>query len=153
MMKKILLPVALISVLILIMACSLFSPANRELDRNRTRWQEKNIQDYRFALDIGCMCPWYEQMPLTIEVRNGEVASITAANGEDISSYLETYNKHDTIDELFDTIKFAIQNGADEIKVYYDPDYGFPTSILINPMKNAFDDETGYTISDFEVLK
>jgi hypothetical protein len=152
-MKRILLSAGLIFVLILMMACSLFSPASRELDRNRSRWQEKNIQDYRFALEIGCMCPWRDQMPLAIEVRNGEVASITAANGEDISPYLDTFSKHDTFNELFDTVQFAIQNGADELKVEYDPDYGFPTSILINPMKNAYDDETGYTISNFEVLK
>ena len=39
------------------------------------------------------MCPWYDQMPLTIEVKNGEVVSIAASNGEDVTPYLETYNR------------------------------------------------------------
>jgi hypothetical protein len=45
------------------------------------------------------------------------------------------------------------QNGdADEVLVTYDATYGFPTSISIDQIKEAVDDEISYQVENFEVL-
>jgi hypothetical protein len=147
-MRKILLAV----MVLLLASCSHFSPAFREFEQNRERWEAQGIQHYRFNLRIGCMCPWYGQMPLAIEVKDGEAVSIVASNGQNGAPYLETYKKSSTVEALFDVIQSAQKSGADEIKVTYDPTYGFPTSIRIDNIKMAVDDEIGYYIENFEVL-
>ena len=57
----------------------------------------------------------------------------------------------DTIDRLFATLAKA-QADADEVKVTYDPTYGFPQSIAIDNVKDATDDEISYEVTNFEVL-
>jgi hypothetical protein len=147
-MKKFL----LIPAVLLLFACSLFFPASRELNQNREKWEAMDIHHYRFNLRIGCFCPFNEQMPLTIEVKDGEAISITASNGQDIAPNLETYMKSASVEALFDIIQSAMKSGADDIKVTYDDHYGFPTSINIDNIKMAVDDEIGYYVENFEVL-
>lgn len=140
--------------LILVVALEACSPSKPRslLADNREKWQAKNVRHYRFDLSIGCFCPFHEQMPLSIEVLNGEVISLTAKNGEDVTPFLESYRRSDTIDKLFAIIASA-EDRADEIKIEYDPSYGFPTSAWIYYMKNAADDEMGYVVTNFEVLE
>jgi len=52
---------------------------------NYTRWKNANIQHYRFQLMVGCFCPMSSIMPITVEVRNGQVTSMTDVNGTLIS--------------------------------------------------------------------
>lgn len=122
------------------------------LEQNRSLWESKAIQHYRFDLKVGCFCPWGGLMPLTVEVQNGRMVSMVAHNGGDISSYQDTFRKYATIDDLFDTINLAISKRVDKLKVEYDATYGFPTTISIDPSKRIMDDETGYYITRFEVL-
>ena len=68
-MKKILLLV----LSLLLVACSTAS----EYDQNLNKWQDADVAHYQFDLFIGCFCPFRDMMPLTIEVQNGEVVSIT----------------------------------------------------------------------------
>jgi hypothetical protein len=147
-MKNILLAV----IALLLIACSIFFPTTRELERNRERWQAQGVSHYRFNLSIGCMCPWYDQMPLTIEVQDGKAVSISASNGQDVTPFIETFNRSATVEALFDIIQSAQAAGADEIRVTYDTEYGFPTSISIDYIRMAVDDEIGYYIDNFEVL-
>jgi hypothetical protein len=122
------------------------------LERNRSLWESQAIQHYRFHLKIGCMCPWYSMMPLTVEVKNGEILAMAASNGGNISPYLDTFRPHGTIESLFDTVDSAISRGVYRLEVQYDATYGFPSSIVINPSRMVYDDETGYYVTDLVVL-
>jgi hypothetical protein len=122
------------------------------LEQNRSLWESQAILHYRFNLKIGCNCPWYDLMPLTVEVKNGEIISMVASNGGNITPYLDTFRQHSTIESLFDTVDSAISRGVYELEVQYDVTYGFPTSIVINPSRMITDDETGYYVTDLEVL-
>jgi hypothetical protein len=42
---------------------------------------------------------------------------------------------------------------ADEVVVVYDTTYGFPTSITIDQIKEATDDELYVTVENFEILQ
>ena len=91
-------------------------------------------------------------MPLTIEVQNGKMISMVASNGADISPYLDTFRQHTTIESLFDLVDSAIARGVYKLVVQYDPTYGFPASIVIDPSHMIMDDETGYYVTNLEVL-
>lgn len=104
-----------------------------ELKNNHGTWKNQSIENYRYNLDVSYF--WEGEllpMPITIEVRNGEVYSVTDVNGV----------SHDTIDDGPDTIVYtAPLTTVDNIFVYaqsvaldgseingtYDVSFGFPT--------------------------
>jgi len=149
-MKKII----LLLLAFILTACSFGSRS--ELDKNRQTWQDSGIAHYRFALFIGCFCPFRDQMPITVEVQNGEIVSMTYPDGTLIAktdpSY-ETFSKHATIDRLFSELEAGLAGDADEVTVKYDPTHGFPSEIYFDYIKAAADDELSLSISAFEVLK
>jgi hypothetical protein len=122
------------------------------LRHNRSLWESQAIQHYRFNLSIGCLCPWNALMPLTVEVRNRTVVSMTASNNGDITPYLDTFRPYATIESLFNLVDSAISRGVYKLVVQYDPTYGFPASIVIDPSRMIMDDETGHYVTNFEVL-
>jgi len=148
-MKKFL----LIALAVILAACS---PTGSEFSQNQQKWQDANLSHYRFNLDMLCFCAFRDQMPLTIEVSNGEVVSITRADGtvvpETDPSY-EYFAKYATIDRVFSELNAAANGGADEVKVTYDSTYGFPEQIEIDFVKDAIDDELTLTLSGLEQLQ
>jgi hypothetical protein len=144
----------LLSLTLMLMACS--AGGASEFDKNKATWDNANISNYRYTLGVSCFCPFMEDMPVTVEVQNDQVVSITSVKGTTIDStneqiypFVESYT---TIDKLFEQLKSA-QADADEVTVAYDPTYGFPTSIAIDHIKEAIDDEMYLTVENFEVLK
>ena len=122
------------------------------LEQNRSLWESQEIHHYRFNLRIGCNCPWYGLMPLTVEVQDGEIVSMVAINAGDITPYQDFFRQHATIESLFDTVDSAILRGVYRLEVQYNATYGFPASIVIDPSRMIMDDETGYYVTNVEVL-
>ena len=121
------------------------------LHHTRALWESQAIRHYRFNFRIGCMCPWAAMMPLTVEVQDGAIVSMVGRNGADITPYLDTFRPHATIESLFDLVDSAISRRVYSLEVQYDPTYGFPASIIINPSRLVMDDETGYYVTNLEV--
>ena len=149
-MKKI----TLLLLVFILTACSFGTRS--ELDNNRQTWQDSGITHYRFALNIGCFCAFRDQMPITVEVQNGEVVSMTYPDGTLIPKTdpnYETFSKHATIDRIFSELEAGLAGDADEVTVKYDSAHGFPSDIYFDYIKAAADDELSLTVSEFEVLK
>jgi len=94
-------------------------------------------------------------MPLTIEVTDGKVVSMISADGKTLdladSSYGE-FISYATIDKVFTETQSALDK-ADEVKITYDPKYGFPSTVMIDFIKNALDDELSIYVENFKVLE
>jgi hypothetical protein len=122
----------------------------------RDAWENANVSHYRFVLDLSCFCAFRDQMPLTIEVKDGEVVSITRADGQVVQSddpSYETFVRYATIDKILTEIESAQADPeAGEILVTYDPTHGYPVTATIDYIELATDDEMYITISSFEVL-
>ena len=147
-MKKIL----LITLVFMLAACSFGSS---ELSRNQQKWQNANIQHYRFSLNVGCFCAFRNQMPLTVEVLNNKVVSITGADGNVIdakNANYAYYSTYATIDRLFTELNSDSVRKADEVTVKYDATYGFPSEVNIDFIKAAMDDELNLSVPAFEKL-
>jgi hypothetical protein len=148
-MKKLLLTF----LVIVLTACA--GLGQSDFDRNQKKWQDANVRHYRFSLSIGCFCAFRDQMPLTIEVLDGEFVSITGADGDPIDSTdsnYEYYSRYVTIERLFSELESDSMKEADEVTVTYDSTHGFPAQISIDYIKEAVDDELWLTVSDFEKL-
>ncbi|HSL43072.1 MAG TPA: DUF6174 domain-containing protein [Anaerolineales bacterium] len=124
-----------------------------EVEQNKEKWQDAGISHYRYNLFISCFCVFVENMPLVIEVQDGEVVSMEYQNGNEIDpSLLELFEKYATIDRIFAEVEAGLNGAADNVVVTYDPTYGFPTEVTIDVEEQAADDELYLTISDFEEL-
>jgi hypothetical protein len=95
-------------------------------------------------------------MPITIEVQNGEVISMTASNGTLIPKTdpgYENFTRYATMDRIFTTLEAGLSGDADEVTVTYDSAHGFPSEIYFDYIKDAVDDELSLTVTEFEALK
>ena len=149
-MKKII----LLLLALVLAACS--AGTKSEYDTNLEKWQNANIDHYRFSLSVICFCPFTDKMPLNIEVQNGEIVSMTYADGTPVPAddvQLEFFSRYATIDRLFSELKTDLDGAADEVTVTYDPTYGFPTQVNLDRIKAAIDDELAVIVSDFEALQ
>ncbi|MBI5965548.1 MAG: hypothetical protein HY863_18885 [Chloroflexi bacterium] len=144
----------LLTLIVILTACSVGTPS--ELDRNRQTWQDSGITHYRFSLHIGCFCAFRDKMPITVEVQNDEIVSMTYSDGtviaQDDPNY-EIFSQHATIERLFTELEAGLGGDADEVTVTYDSTYGFPSEIYFDYIKAAVDDELSLSVSNFEVLK
>ena len=123
------------------------------LESARRQWQEAGISHYRFNLNMVCFCAFAENMPLVVEVQDGNVVSMEYQNGNEIDpASLEFFQRYETIDRIFAELEKAMDGEADEVTVSYDDTYGFPEQVDIDFIKEAIDDELVLTVSGFEVL-
>lgn len=149
-MKKII----LLTLIVILTACSAGTPT--EFEKNRQIWRDSGITHYRFSLVIGCFCPFRNQMPLTIEIQNDEIISMTASDGTLIAASdlnYEFFSRYATIERIFSELEAAQAGDAEEVTVAYDSARGFPSEIYIDFIKTAMDDEISLTVSNVEVLK
>jgi hypothetical protein len=143
-----------------LVACSMGSQS--EIEQNKEKWQDANISHYRFHLTVGCFCVFSQDMPLIIEVQDGDVLSMEYQSGNEIDeSTREYFQRFATIEKIFAEIEKdfqtvdsgdASQDKADEVIVEYDETYGFPTLVNVDFVKEAIDDELYLTISNIERL-
>lgn len=148
-MKKII----LVLLALILAACS---AGGSELSRNQSKWQDADINHYRFQLHVSCFCLFRSEMPVTVEVQDGEVVSIVDANGEELSMddpMSDLVTKHATIDRIFSELGSEPAQEADSLTVSYDPTYGFPTEVAIDYIELAADDELYLSVSGFEPLQ
>jgi hypothetical protein len=127
----------------------------RTLDSQEARWHATGLTSYEMKVHIGCFCPFFDRMPLTVQVRNGQVVSVLDSQGQPVAPD-DPIRAHDnerlmTIDGVFGFARDAIRN-ADETKVAYDAARGHPTSLSIDYIKLAMDDELGVNIADVRPL-
>jgi hypothetical protein len=144
-----------ITLVILAMILAACSFGGSELSRNQVKWQEAGITHYRFQLNVSCFCLFRSQMPLTIEVKDGEIVSMTDVNGEAFpmdDPMSDLVMKHATISRIFSELDSDSVREADSLTVTYDSAYGFPAEVAIDFVELAADDELYLSVSGFEPL-
>jgi len=156
-MKKLLLLV--LAVVLTACATAQAAQPKSDLEIAQDKWQNADISHYRFNLFISCFCVFTEDMPLIIEVKDGQVVSMEFQSGKEIdSSLLELFQRYNTLEKLFSGLENSFlvegtdQGPADKVTVIYDETYGFPKEITIDFIEKAIDDELYLTVSEFEVL-
>ncbi len=126
---------------------------NNKFSNAHGRWQSASVTHYRFNLRVACFCAFTDKMPMTIEVKDGQIVSIHYSDGTPVSAQDQLmFERYITIDKLFDFTAQSLKD-ADQIEVVYDPTYGFPTTVQIDFIKQAADDELGLFVTDFQALQ
>jgi hypothetical protein len=145
-----------IVMVLVLTACSAVAGAagnQSEIEQNKEKWQDANISHYRFHVFLSCFCAFNEDMPLIIEVQDGDIVSMEYQSGKEIDPSLhELFDKYATINRIFAELEADLNGAADKVVVEYDPTYGFPTKADIDFIEEAIDDELYLTVSNFEPL-
>lgn len=115
-------------------------------------WESQDVNSYRYTLQVGCFCIVDMTRPVTIEVIDGEVASITYAD-DGSTADPALFERYDSIDKLFAVINDAQSQDPAQLDVTYDETYGVPLSVNIDISQMIADEELYLTISNFESLK
>lgn len=137
---------------VVLTACASVGAASSDFDISRDKWQDVGISHYRFNLNISCFCIFTQDMPLIVEVQDGEVVSMEYQSGNEIDpGNLELFERYATIDRIFSELEKAIVE-ADSVTVEYDETFGFPTQVSIDFDQQMADEEIYLTISDFEAM-
>lgn len=123
------------------------------LAKNRDKWNSQGVGHYRFELTISCFCPFFEVNPVTVEVLDGKIVLMTGADGQPLpEQFRSEFDQAGTVERLFAIAEENIAN-ADQVDVTYDAVYGFPSSIIVDRIELAMDDEISYYVENFEVLE
>jgi len=117
------------------------------LEQARSVWKAQRLTDYGYTLNVHCNCPQEYVGPFAVTVRNTWNVSATW-NGEPLEPGRAAV---DTIDGVFVMIERAIQDGID-VDVNYDPHFGHPHLVIINPEAVAADGGLAFTIEKLAPL-
>ena len=126
-------------------ACSISNVQN-ELDDGRELWNENAPTHYRYVQDEWAFAD--SVGPVRIEVQDGEIVSALIVETDQPAPESRAL----TIEDLFDMVQDEIDQEPDDITVEYDAELGFPSSVDVDPIENAMDDEHGFSAEQFEDL-
>lgn len=117
----------------------------REIDRNRDRWEAQGVDSYRYAVERICFCGL--DGPVRVTVVDGEATERRyVTSGDPVPE--PQGELYPTVDGLFAILFEAVQRGAFEIDVTYDPDTGIPLDIFIDYEQNTADEELGFCVTE-----
>jgi len=128
------------------------APANNESAQSPAAlWESQAIDDYRYTLQVGCFCLVDVTRPVIVEVKDGQVASITYAE-DGTAADPALFERYDSIDKLFAIINEAEAQEPARLDVTYDEATGVPQSVVIDISEQMADEELYLEVSDFEAL-
>lgn len=119
------------------------------LEVHRQRWMASGVKSYRMTVKVHGA--WFGGVA-EVEVRNGVPVSVTARRGN-VETSATGFQGHDTVEELFAIIQRAQDREAERLETRYDRELGFPIHADVDPRFGTADDEHGFTVEAFRVLR
>lgn len=118
------------------------------LDAARARWDELGIADYTWSYRRSCFCPPFA---VTVVVKGGEAVSHEIEADPAVDPVVVEEVEIFTVEDLFDEVQRAIDT-ADEVTVEYEDETGRVTTLDVDQITNAVDDEFGYAVTSFALV-
>lgn len=111
----------------------------------KARWQGTGINSYSMTVQRSSfhqLAAWPNSTPLKLKVLSGQ----PSGNLKRVdANWLQSV----TVDGLFLYIEIEAAKKPDCLKVEFDPMFGFPTTIRIDPVLGGTDDEVEFSVTDF----
>ena len=123
-----------------------------ELHENRELWESRRVLDYAYTIQRSCRCEPEVTNPAVVEVRDGETVSVTALDPER-PIRTEAVDSLDNFRKLFDVVQAAMEEKPDELTARYDPEWGYPVYLYVDPRHDSKGDERGFTVERFEPIR
>ncbi|MDQ3523228.1 MAG: DUF6174 domain-containing protein [Gemmatimonadota bacterium] len=132
----------------------IWGPADEgtRLERNRRLWSAAKVDDYRMTVKVqGAM--FYAAA--VVEVRDGVPVSVTpsAPTSLPATHSATAFQALDTVEELFEAVQRAIKQKPARLEVKYDPELGVPVSLYVDVSTTIADEEHGFAVENFQVVR
>jgi len=118
------------------------------LTANKALFASHNISEYHFGLRKDCFCVFRDA--ITVQVKDGMVTKMQSRYGEELTEN-DTYYSF-SIEDIFDLIQQGIDQQFESLSAEYDPVYGYPTKVNLDPEFMVADDEFDLIIDYFAPL-
>lgn len=117
------------------------NPAVDALERHQAQWDAHRPASYRFTFaESGTVLG----VAHVVTVHPGHRVTVSPP-------YRDGELGPTSIDEVFDLAESGAR-GADQASASFDPHYGYPTGVNVDPSRGTIDDEYGLGVSNFVVL-
>ena len=156
MRNKFLIGIIVFAVLAAQISCSQIRQA--ELERSRSLWLEKRIENYKMKIKIQKTGHATPNGTFIITVRDNAAESIKPSDKPDLEM-LDTqirFERYSTIDAIFNFIESAEKdrqknnNSWDRRVIEYDAKYGYPKKVDLD-QSDVMDDELYFEVLEFEI--
>lgn len=129
----------------------------KRLSDAKRKWYSHEFLDYQFNMS-GPMAMGLPPHSLDVIVKNGQVDSV--AWQQETYGYLDQELLRDwafkhamTIPEAFAIVGKHILTADRIITIEYNPLYGFPTQVQLDPVKSYYDEEIHLKIIDLQLIR
>ena len=115
------------------------------LAKARERWQGMGINSYSMTIQRSSfhqLAAWPNSRPLRLTVRDGQATG-------NLPRVDSTWLQSLTVDGFFDYVASQAAQHPDCLVVSFDPMFGFPASIRIDPEISGTDDELEFSVTEF----
>lgn len=124
------------------------NPDLQALNENRQKFNDTGFVLYDFQLERSAFTlPEFLRPIVTTVTGDGTTSSRFADDGQAVPDGYPFANQ--SINDVFNIIEEAINNGAHEVNVTYDEQFGYPTSVSIDYNELIADEELFLNISQF----
>jgi hypothetical protein len=124
-----------------------------DLFANRRQWQSQRISDYEVQFRTSCFCVPDVTAPVVLQVRGGAIVSVTRVSDGAAVPSSKWEGIYYTVDQMFALIADAKARGADEVRVSFDPQLRYPTSVAIDQSVRIADEERYFEMSGLTPLR
>jgi hypothetical protein len=116
-----------------------------ELALNERLWKSSGIYSYSYRFRWECFCEISYVSTVDVTVRRGVIVSVIDV---DTGRLLDpgSFARYRTIDELFDLVRKARDEGAATINVTYDRNLGYPYQVFVDYLPMVIDEELGFRV-------
>ncbi|MBC7977184.1 MAG: hypothetical protein H7138_19590 [Myxococcales bacterium] len=115
----------------------------------RERWDLRRPAAYTFGWQQHCFCTQDDVRPLQVSVVANDVVRASYAS-DDMPVAAERVQYLSTIDDVFDRLDRAIEEKAFLIRVTFDADFGYPTSVAVDYDEWTADDELALELGSLQ---
>jgi hypothetical protein len=140
-------PVTLATLLVLVPSCTFFGPdederARDRLEANRRKWTTAGILDYDMRMSASVAgAPFTVASDVVVQVRDGiRIIAVDPDTDALVFKAMRRPDLYPDVEGLFDTVEQSITE-ADELRVTYDRELGFPREIFSDPNRSSVDGE------------
>lgn len=140
----------LVLTLFVVGCSSPLGPEQDSLASARARWNALSLDGYTYQFRRACFCPPEFVREMRIEVLGDVVNSAIYVDTSEPVTLPEA--DIPTIDDLLAEIQAAIDSEAFLVVATYDQTQGFPTSVSIDFIEMAIDDEMAFTVTAFQPI-
>lgn len=121
----------------------------------RALWTSRNVPSYSYVVELDCFCATASALePVRVTVANGAVVSRVYVQDEDDTSPPRPapdslFGDYDTVNDLFEYVDDQVRGSPAVLNVSYDPAFGFPNLIAVDPSGSTPNDQRVVLVSSF----